>query len=714
MAIPQLEESQPVLNTQKVNSLAAGYEEFARTLASISKTTAHQAEEMVADQSQAMLMQASAQSETIKTNAQIEMIKHPDNTKTILDNTASSLDKLNQSAFVNSSDRRKLQFLNAQDFNQLRVKAAGVSFAQAQKAASISFWDSYPVSMKQIQDALEIGDLKRAKILEENLHNTALNAAKIGVISPEQFSSIRKSSFDLYSRTEDLMKMLQNMEGHSASDFHAAVASPFESGNFGNVNYPVDQNTQWMANHYNVDRSFDAQLVALYNDTPVNWGSVALSSDHQYNDFKMNLIGVNNVKSQIQSGTPFNQIDAHIKSLEDQPKLSAIQEGQVKYWKSFKNRISSDNGYIQLMSQTSLGGRYTQDYNNESVAIMNSAKTPEEKFEAIRQNDNRYIGNMIDLGQSQHISHEYIKPIPAPWVNEVKSGFIKDAPVAQALQRIAYVDPQYRPYLADAMKKPNEAMSVYLVGATMGKADTSFQAQLIEANQNRDYSSLLKTGKDETRDFNIWDDISSDQSMISLYTYLGKLPGGSDIQNGFKEAATNYVLYRAAKEGDVNINGKVKYEEDFINNVTKGFDIVDGTRYLFNGESLNLRKADMDYIADYALSQAYKRIHDGRSEEEFQAYIDLNPLFVTNTPDGRIVVVDKAGHSAVDLNGHEAFDQPYTNNMLSAAHKNASETHKYMADYFGFTENIQRESRLRPNFLFSIPPKEEHKITEVK
>ena len=77
--------------------------------------------------------------------------------------------------------------------------------------------------------------------------------------------------------------------------------------------------------------------------------------------------------------------------------------------------------------------------------------------------------------------------------------FAKDAPVAPALARIRYIKPEYRAYLADTMAKPNQAMAVYLAGTTFDKADPTFQAQLLEANQDRDYSSLLKTGKDDRK-----------------------------------------------------------------------------------------------------------------------------------------------------------------------------------------------------------------------
>jgi len=213
----------------------------------------------------------------------------------------------------------------------------------------------------------------------------------------------------------------------------------------------------------------------------------------------------------------------------------------------------------------------------------------------LRDNDNNYIGQMISLGQSQHVDPNLLNPIPMRTINAVKSSFAKDAPVADAIHSIGYIKPEYRAFVASRMPKSNQAVSVFLAGATMDKADSTFQAHLLEANQDRDYSALLKTGKDETKDTNIWENISSDQRMVDMNAYFSKLPGGIEIQQGLKQASVNYVLYRAAREGDVNLNGKAQYVEDFIANSAKGFDIATGNNYLFNNSNLSLRKADMAY-----------------------------------------------------------------------------------------------------------------------
>lgn len=704
---PRFEETQPVLNIQQVNSKAEGYEAFAKTLAKMSEQTEQKAETIVQEQSNASFLQAATQAESLKTNAHIEMLQHPDQAGKIAENYATNADQLNQSAFVNKQDRQKLASITAGDNNEIRLKAAGVAYQQSQKSLSIAYWDAFPVAMKSIQEALLSGDLEKAKTLEESLHQASLNAAQVGAITPEQFSSIRRTNFALYDRVSDFLKIAKDPDKHTAANYHAAAASPFNTQTANNSHYPAESNTQWLANHYNNDRTMQGQYAALYDDQPLNWGVVLNGNENQYQEFLEQVQGVNQLKASLHAGTSFAEIDHTMKSLDGMSNLlSNGQKGAFNYWKRLKNDIQNGDGYLRIMSQTTQGGQYTQEYSQQLAAIKSSAKTDQEKFVAQQETDNDYIGKMISLGQAQHVDPNYIRPIPAAMVNTVKNAFFKDAPVANAIHSIGYIKPQYRGFLADAMAKPEQAVSVFIAGSTLNKADASFQAQLIEANQERDYSALLKTEKDETKDANIWDDIASDQSIVNLNKYFSKLPGGVEFQAGFKKAAVNYVLYRSAKEGDINLNGKAKYVQDFVRNVSKGFEIESSPRYIFNGADLNLRKADMDYIADYALSNAYRALHVGRSEAEFQRFVDLNPLQVTNTPDGRIVVIDQQGHAAVTTDGYPAYDMPYTSSVLDAAHRNVQKTQDYMGQYFGVFENLKREGLLHPGFLFTIPEPE--------
>lgn len=698
----QLQNDQPIIRESAVASAASGKEAIAEAFGRGSQAAFKQAEEVANEQSNAQLMISANQAEQIKTQTQIDILKNPSQADQIYEKAKYTLGTIKESAYVNKHDRSKLDYLVDRSDESLRLHAAETSIRQATRGLSIAFWDNYPTTMQGIQEALNSGDFKTAEILEDSLNKNALNAVQAGAITPEQFSTIKKASLGIYNRTKNLMEMMKSGEA-LAGDYHAGKLSPFSNSSVGNENHPVDHNTLWVADHYNADRSIQGQFVALYDDKPINFGVVAQANENEYFKFTNQLMGVNSVKGAIQGGVPFNQIAADIEALQSKPKLNAYEEGKVNYWKSYTSRLNTMDSFLQTMSHTVLGSRFTKNFHDENEAIENSAKTPEQKFTAVRDNTNNYIGNMINAAHAQHLDPNFIKPIPTQWSQTVRSAFIDQAPVQPALDQISYVKPEYRAYLADAMKKPHQSMAVYLAGLGMENGiDPSFQANLIAANQERNYDSLLKSGKEETRVTDIWRDVVSDSNMSLVYEYLGKLPGASKSQKGFQDTATNYVQYQAVKRGDVMMVNKSQYVDEFRENISKSFNLVKSDRYLFNASDIPLRKVDMDYLSDYALSQAYQRLHAGRTEAEFQAYVDLNPLIAISTPDKRIVVINQNGHAAVDREGHEAFDQPYVSSMLSAAHANAKETQEFMSTYFGLSENLQRMGRIHPGYPFAL------------
>lgn len=693
--LPQFNETQSVLQQQKVNSKAEGFDAWAKTLGNIANEAGNQAEKIEEEKSNALFMVSANSANELKTKTHIEMIQNPDKANNIAKNALSVNESIKQAAVLNEKDRSRLNYMVNENQSQINLRAAETDHSFQVRSLGNKFWDEYPISMRQIEEAIGQGDFDKAKILEENLHANALSAAKIGSLSPEAFGRVNKSMRDLYDRASYLTKLSQDPNGVSAHEYHANKISPFASQSFDNIGQPVHGNTQWMANHLNYDRTMQGQLNALYNGQPVNFGVVASASENDYNKFIMTMNGVNQVKGAISSGIPFNQIQAHIETLETKEKLSAIEEGQVTYWKSLNNRMSSDNAFYGIMGQVGLGQEYTAEHQAQSASLR-ATKGGADLVRALQDNDNKYIGQMVDLARSLSLDPHYIKPIPVEWSNEVKSSFQKDAPVLPALRRLEYVAPEFRAYLAEAMPKSHQGMSVWVAGLTLGKTDSSFQADLIHANQNqiepnapkgegKEKNSLITSGKEDvgTKADNIWSAIiSQNDNMKSIYTYLGKLPNGASAQSGFRQMAINYVNDQAQRAGDVDLSHKDDYINTFANNINKGFNFYQSDKALINLTDLPItRQQDVDYLTNYALSEAYKRIHEGKSESDFQTSLSINPLMVVSTPDRRLIVIDRYGRAAVTNDGHEAFDVPYTTNLLAAAQKRSNDINDYLSGY---------------------------------
>jgi ribosomal protein S20 len=630
------------------------------------------------------------------------MIQNPADADKIAKASEYTNDSIKKSAYVNRADRQKLDWMINRNDDSLNLKAAQTTYEQNKRNIANQYWDSYPTAMKQATDALNKGDMKTAEIVLETLHKNAQAAASIGAISPEQLGKIHTTTLQMYDRASGLIDAMNNPNGMTAEQYHAATGSPFASNSLDQIGQPVDHNTQWMAQHYQSDRTVQGQFNALYSGQPINVGVMAGASDAEYQKFVAASQGVNYVKGSIAAGTPFNLIQSRINAIMSKPTaLTPTEEGAVNYWKNFNNRLATDNAFYGVLGQTVLGQQYAANHTAQAESLR-STKTGVDLQNALKQNDNDYIGQNISLSHALHMDYHYIKPIPSEWINEVKSSFQKDAPVLPALQRLEYINPEYRAYLADAMPRPHQGVAVWVAGLTLGKTDSSFQADLIHANQEdvsplaqmdkkggaaleNEKTSLMTSAKESvgTKPENIWNDIvNNNDDMKAVYTYMAKMPGGGTSQDGFRQMAINYEYDQAQRAGDYNLENKDQYIKNFTTNIEKGFNLYRNDRAIINLSDIPIaRTQDVDHLTSYVLSEAYKRLHVGKTESEFQASIDLNPLMVVSTPDHRLVAIDRYGRAAVTTDGHEAFDMPYTSKMLAAAQANSKTVADYMRNY---------------------------------
>lgn len=700
-AVAQFENSQPQSHLPAVNDKSAGYKALADAFGEISKVSFKAAGDIAEAKSNASLQQSADYTEKLKTQAQIQMIQNPADADKIAKASEYTNDSIKKSAYVNRADRQKLDWMINRNDDSLNLKAAQTSYEQNKRNIANQYWDSYPTAMKQATDAMNKGDMKTAEIVLDTLHKNAQSAASIGAISPEQLGKIHTTTMQLYDRAMDLHT--SGLDGDmTAEQFHAATGSPFASNSMDQIGQPVDHNTQWMAQHYQSDRTVQGQFNALYSGQPINVGTIAGASDADYQKFVAASQGVNYVKGSIAAGTPFNLIQSRMNALLSKPTaLTPREEGAVNYWKSFNNRLGTDNAFYGVLGQTVLGQQYAANHTAQAESLR-ATKSGADLASALRQNDNDYIGQNISLSHALHMDYHYIKPIPSEWINEVKSSFQKDAPVLPALQRLEYINPEYRAYLADAMPRPHQGVAVWVAGLTMGKTDSSFQADLIHANQEdvsplaqmdkkggagleNEKTSLMTSAKESvgTKPENIWNDIvNNNDDMKAVYTYMAKMPGGSTSQDGFRQMAVNYVYDQAQRAGDYNIENKDQYIKNFTTNIEKGFNLYRNDRAIINLSDIPIaRTQDVDHLTSYVLSEAYKRLHVGQTESQFQASIDLNPLMVISTPDHRLVAIDRYGRAAVTADGHEAFDMPYTSKMLAAAQANTETVNNYMRNY---------------------------------
>lgn len=693
--LPQLNDAHPVMGNVPINSRGEGLEAFANALQKFAGEAEKGAETKLEEQSDAQLMTSANYIDQLKTNTHLAIMKNPDQAKHILNNASYTIDTIKQNSFVNKQDRRKLNMLADKSMNQLNLMGGEALITQQKRNVAISFWEEYPQSMSSIYDAIKSGDFDKAKIIEDALQKNAIGAAKMGAITPEQLATIRKASLNIYDRAKMVMSFTQNAEAHNAGAYHAVTDNPYSNDNRTDQNDPFNADSNWIANHYAEDRSARGLANTVYRGDVPDFDTLFKMSPQAVENLHNMQIGVADVRGRLKANDSYPQIEREMEDLESRKgSLGAYDKGRLGYWKYFKDQLENNNGYSQLIANTVEGGKEAFNYKSKIDAISNSNLDDDKKQIAIRDETNRHISSIAEIGIAGHYSPHLINPIPTPWVQDTKQAFEKDAPVAPAIERIAYLKPENRVYLANAMSDPAQSVATFLAGATLGKADTSFQGDLISFNKKGvDYKSLLQSSaKNElTTTNNIWNDISSDAAMKPIMAYMSKQPNFDVISDGFKKVSSNYVMGMALKNGDITLNNKYDYVKSFVNNTAKGFNIIQGDGYMFNANDLdpNLRGADYDYIAQHAKNECVKAISQGKSPEEIRHFLDLNPMLVVSSPDHRITVMNPQGQVFADNEGNPAYDHYYTDSILHAAHAAARKTqveaklnNKFVGDRF--------------------------------
>lgn len=111
--IPQLEETQPILQAQGVASGAEGYEAFAKTLGGLAKNAAEQVETIEADKSNSMYLASQANVDDLKLSTQELIAKDPAHANDFIKTFKQSVEEVGSIAYVNKSDKKTPRIYSA-------------------------------------------------------------------------------------------------------------------------------------------------------------------------------------------------------------------------------------------------------------------------------------------------------------------------------------------------------------------------------------------------------------------------------------------------------------------------------------------------------------------------------------------------------------------------------------------------------------------------
>lgn len=695
--IPQLQDTQPILNPVSPNSRAAGYEAFGKTLGQIAGMAEEKAVDIEKEESSGMYINSVANVEQVKSDAQIRLLKNPDQAQKIAEQTTDAMNAIRQNAAVNSGDRPKLNAYIDGSSAQVHLKATETAVRQNQHEMAFTHFANWGDQLKAYQDAL-ITDHDKAEQLKSAMVSSLHGLVTTGALTPEQAASSMKTMSDVVGVAADVHAAYGNPET-TAKDYHTIAANPLNRGNEGNGS-PLNATTGWMIDYHNTDKTFQGVLADISNrQLPNPQAFVSLPAAERQHAI-MAIHGTQEADGMINSGEPFPAIEREYKTLTEKGTvLSYKDQAKRNALGMYVNELKNGN-YLKVMAGTPSGNAIMNDFTMRNSAIQNSPIDPAKKTEMLLQNKNKMVDESVSWGQGHHTPSDYIQPIPQADIANVSSGFELGKDPSVVMQTLGQYSKQNQAYVATAMKNPAQRMIVSAISLSGNDIPPQDKLDFIAANQTgRNYLNKDIDGgeKDKTMMTRIATNLAPAMKMVQdNYDF----ENGQALQNSMIVTTLKYAKYLAQKDNNIGINDKSGVMtpdswKGYVDQASKiyasSYSRMSGTNWAVNPSQLPtpLTNSQLDTLADHVTNEGYKYLKGGRNEAEFESAIGRNPLRMIISPTNDLL--------AVDGNGKVYYSMPFTNNTLPYASESRKNREKELkrAAYHDVEQGVKAQLNVR-------------------
>lgn len=686
--LTQYRDNVPIIRDTPVASSSKALEAIGQALGHVSEGLMQTAKNLEQEKSSAFLLQATSSASQIKADALIKLKTHPELANQIAEDTQQQLDNIKNTTPVNNKTKGQLDYLLQSSGQQVNAQAQLTNYQTNQLKLSSQFYTEWPNVLKDLYTSVNDEKLFQQKL--DIAHQTIEKALLGRIITPKQGSVLFQTLSHTLDSLQALHELQQNPHARS-SDLQKILASPFAQ-NIDKSNTPISQDTLHLQNHYDMDltmQGIKSDLVQGYAVNPSAW--IKLTPDHLNEVFLFGQ-GVQKAQGLFNNGENWQLLKQRLDELNTKKGLlTQVEKGERATLQNLENNFNSGD-YAQIIQQTPQGQAILKDY-----AQNYNSFDPRSAY-------NDYLSRSVQLGYAMHIDNHFIQPIPNDLKRQAQASFIQGADPDNLLQALNYHDPNNKVYLAASLQKPLQQEVAYTAGLLQGKTDPAFLRQLIVANQTgQDFSKIsIGNAKDSgTNDRSLKNIVVAhlNAQNSDIFDYIDQSGDPSRTLN-IVNMAMNYVKYQGLIHNDLALKDVTDYIQSFSEHFEKGYQIASGPYFTFNLDQLNLTPGEAGRLADHVRNEAYqalgfpiKTTHTPIRETTFEKAqddalknagiptgeelrqgweemknhlseffnLDRNPITITNTPDGLIIATDSAGHVI--------YSQPYTDSLVSYAHK---------------------------------------------
>lgn len=644
---------QPVLNPVPVETESAGKQALAQVFGKVSDAATQAAININNEKSQAMLLSSATLASKAKDDAQLAIMKNPDpsNVNQVVKNYQQQTQGIMNGTVVNSADRARLKSMVGEDVNQISFVAGRNNIQQAKLQSGIAFNSRVPSAISSITQSL-MSNPVQAEVQIDALKTTAAAAFKSGSISQDAYNNVMTTVGTLIDRHSQLMNMA--VEGNAtAKDYHTMTAF---SGVKDQTGAPVNESTKFLHVSLNSDTNYQ-DAVAGAHSGELNWNAVAQMTQDQYQKYMLTLGGIADAKGAINSGESFTAIKSRYDYLNSSKAstLTIAEQGERDQLGQYMNNLKAD--YIGTITQTPQGQQISQGLNQSLAAIKNSPVDDAQKSQQYHQAYNDYQSKLVNYGKAHGIPEELIKPVPPQVVAQAQSGFMLGSDPATVMEAINNQNKGNGAWLAGSMQTPAQQEIVHTANLLQNTPAKGFANDFIVANQTgRDYGAL-NIGSEGVSSAEINAKIAS--ALSPTLGYISSQSNGQQRVSAMMGAVANYVKYQAIAHNDLQLSGLNDYIAKANDALGNAYQVVQGSGFKINAAELNISEGDAAALGNYLHTQAINSLSHGKSTAEQIAAMDANPLLVTYSPSGNLLVQDSTGTTV--------YSTPYSTTLLNAA-----------------------------------------------
>jgi hypothetical protein len=524
--LPQFKDENPVLAPVKVGSKAEGYENFAKVLGGIAEKAGAEAKTLASEESSSMLINSMANIQQTKNQAQIRMLEHPQEAGRIAEQTSTILGEIGQNTAVNKGDRSKLNYHIQTAQGAVGLEAAKTNVKQAQLGAAFTHFANWNDQLKVYTDAL-FTDHDKAEKIHDAMVSSLSGMVQTGVLTPTQAASSLKSMGEAVNLADQMHRMYDSGNA-TPRQYQTLAANPLNPNQgVADPNSPIDSQTAWAVNYHNSDRTYQGAMADINNRQLPNPAVFESMTSNQREHAILSMQGMQQADGIINSGTAYPEIAKTYQVLNNKGNVlsyrqSAMRQGLEQYLTDLKN-----GNYLNVMARDPQGMNIISDFTERNAAINTSlGNDPEKQHAALLANKDAAINASIAWGQGRHIPAEYIQPIAQADVANVENAFVAGHNPGDALTILNSYSKQNRVWVANAMKNPNQRMTMQAMAFVPPTVSVRDQQDFIAANQTgrSDLPKSLRIRKQSTPSMRMCSRIWALSCVSSSRIMTRKLP----------------------------------------------------------------------------------------------------------------------------------------------------------------------------------------------